>query len=451
MISTATSARREGRPPADTAGALVEARDLRKTFATRDGELPVLDGIDLQVREGEIVALLGRSGSGKSTLLRLMAGLIPPTEGTVLYRDRPFVGTNPGAGMVFQTFALLPWLTVQQNVELGLEARGMRAAERTERALRAIDLIGLDGFESAYPKELSGGMRQRVGFARALVIEPDILLMDEPFSALDVLTAENLRTELLELWAGGEFPTKAILIVTHNIEEAALFADRVIVLGTNPGTIKAEIPVALERPRDRRTPEFEALLDRVYGIMTGREIEEELARGATAAAAEPRQVMLPHASVDGFSGLLEILRDAGGTADLADLADDLSLEVDDLLPLVDACLLLDFVTTHDGELRLADTGRQFADADIQTSKQQFAAVALEHVPLVRTIHTALARADDGALKEAFFLDLLRRQYSADEAQAQLDTAIDWGRYGELYEFAADTDEITRNLDTAREP
>jgi len=433
-----------------THGALkvIETRGLRKTFVTRDGELPVLDGIDLQVRAGEIVALLGRSGSGKSTLLRLIAGLIPPTDGLVLYREQPFVGTNPGAGMVFQSFALLPWLTVQQNVELGLEARGMPPAERARRALGEIDLIGLDGFESAYPKELSGGMRQRVGFARALVTEPDILLMDEPFSALDVLTAENLRTELLELWAGGSFPTEAILIVTHNIEEAVLFADRIVVLGTNPGHIKAELPVTLERPRDRRAPEFEALLDRIYGIMTGRDIEEELAQPTPAAASptEPRSSMLPHASVDGFSGLLEILNDAGGSADLADLADDLSLEVDDLLPLVDACMLLGFVTAHHGQLGLTDDGRRFADADIQTSKQLFAGVATERVPLVRTIRHALARADDGALKEAFFLDLLHRHYSADEARAQLDTAIDWGRYGELYEYAAGTAEITRNLD-----
>jgi NitT/TauT family transport system ATP-binding protein len=417
---------------------LIETRGLRKTFATRDGELPVLDGIDLQVRAGEIVALLGRSGSGKSTLLRLIAGLIPPSEGLVLYREQPFVGTNPGAGMVFQSFALLPWLTVQQNVELGLEARGMPPAARAQRALRAIDLIGLDGFESAYPKELSGGMRQRVGFARALVTEPDVLLMDEPFSALDVLTAENLRSELLELWAGGSFPTEAILIVTHNIEEAVLFADRIVVLGTNPGRVNAELAIDLGRPRDRRTPEFEALLDRIYGIMTGREIEE-------AQPGAPGSIMLPHASVDGFSGLLEILRDAGGAADLADLADDLSLEVDDLLPLVDACLLLGFVGAHEGELRLTEDGRRFADADIQSSKQLFARVALERVPLVRTIRNALARADDGALKEAFFSDLLRRNYSADEAHAQLETAIDWGRYGELYEYAADTAEITRNL------
>ena len=435
----------------ETPPSLAEARGVRKTFATRDGELPVLEGIDLRVGEGEIVALLGRSGSGKSTLLRVIAGLIPPTDGVVLYRGQPFVGTNPGVGMVFQSFALLPWLTVQQNVELGLEARGMLPTERARRALGAIDLIGLDGFESAYPKELSGGMRQRVGFARALVMEPDVLLMDEPFSALDVLTAENLRTELLELWASGDFPTRAVLMVTHNIEEAVLFADRIIVLGTNPGRIKAEIAIGLDRPRDRRAPEFERLLDRIYGIMTGREVDDHAtpAIGASGRpASDARPVMLPHASVDGFSGLLEILRDAGGAADLADLSDDLSLEVDDLLPLVDACLMLGFVTTRAGQLELTSDGRRFADADIQQSKRLFAEVATERVPLVRTIRLALGRADDGALKEAFFLDVLRRQYSADEARAQLDTAIDWGRYGELYEYAADTAEVTRHLDGA---
>ena len=429
---------------------LIETRGLSKTFETRDGELPVLEGIDLSVCEGEIVALLGKSGSGKSTLLRCIAGLIPPSEGFVLYREQPFSGSNPGVGMVFQSFALLPWLTVQQNVELGLEAQGMAPHQRAGRAIAAIDTIGLDGFESAYPKELSGGMRQRVGFARALVMEPDVLLMDEPFSALDVLTSENLRTELLELWAGGEFPTKAMLMVTHNIEEAVLFADRIIVLGTNPGRFRAEVEVAFERPRDRRAPEFEALLDRIYGIMTGREAEERAPGPADGAgeAVEPRPAMLPHASVDGFSGLLEILRDDGGDADLADLAYDLSLDVDDLLPLVDACLMLDFVTTGQGRLRLTPQGREFADADIQHSKRFFAKTVRERVPLVRTIRQSLDRANDGSLKVGFFLDLLRGNYSAEEAQAQLDVAIDWGRYGELYEYDAQTSELTRHLDVA---
>jgi NitT/TauT family transport system ATP-binding protein len=301
-------------------------------------------------------------------------------------------------------------------------------------------LIGLDGFESAYPKELSGGMRQRVGFARALVTEPDLLLMDEPFSALDVLTAENLRTELLELWTTGAFPASALLIVTHNIEEAVLLADRIVVLGTNPGRIHAEIDVALARPRDRRTAAFEALLDRIYALMTGREIDAEPA--PPAGPAGPTAAALPHASVDGFSGLLEIVHDGGGETDLADLADELSLAVDDLLPLVDACRLLGFVTTHAGAIALTASGRAFATADIQASKAQFAATASARVPLVRTIRTALERTDDGALKEGFFLDLLRRAFSAEEARAQLEVAIDWGRYGELYEYDADSAQLT---------
>jgi len=418
---------------------LIAVRALRKTFAVPDGDLPVLEGIDLEVRPGEIVALLGRSGSGKSTLLRCIAGLIPPSQGEVLYRGQPLVGTNPGASLVFQSFALLPWLTVQANVELGLEARGIGPKERAERARHAIDLVGLDGFESAYPKELSGGMRQRVGFARALVVEPDVLLMDEPFSALDVLTAENLRGELLEIWERHEFPTQAIVLVTHNIEEAVLLADRIVVLGTNPGRIREQIQVVLERPRDRRAPAFEQLVDRIYSTMTGREAEQP----ATPARPNGKReaVMLPHATVDGLSGLAEIVHAAGGTADLADLADDLSLEVDDLLPLVDACALLGFADVDHGRVTLTETGTAFSTADIQTSKQIFATVARDRVTPIRTIRHALERSDDGALGEGFFLDLLRRNFSEDEARAQLDTAIDWGRYGELFEYDADTDEI----------
>jgi NitT/TauT family transport system ATP-binding protein len=368
-------------PTPPTRRPLVQAVSVRKTFATRDGELPVLDGIDLTISEGEIVCLLGKSGSGKSTLLRCIAGLVAPSEGSVSYRGKPLVGTNPGAALVFQTFALLPWLTVQQNVELGLEARGVGPQERAQGAIRAIDRIGLDGFESAYPKELSGGMRQRVGFARALVVEPDLLLMDEPFSALDVLTAENLRTELLELWQAGDFPTRAILMVTHNIEEAVLCSDRVIILGTNPGRLRAEIAIDLERPRDRRDPAFEALVDQIYGIR---------------------------------------------------------------LPLADAAVLPSFVTIHDGEIGLTESGTQFAGADIQASKNMFHQAALR-VPLVRMIRLALKRSEDGGLREGFFIDLLRRHYSVEEARAQLESAINWGRYAELYAYDASRRELT--LDT----
>jgi NitT/TauT family transport system ATP-binding protein len=393
------------------------------------------------VRSDEIVALLGKSGSGKSTLLRCIAGLVTPSSGSVSYRGRPLKGINPGVSLVFQTFALLPWLTVQQNVELGLEAQGIEPAERSERALGAIDLIGLDGFENAFPKELSGGMRQRVGFARALVVEPDLLLMDEPFSALDVLTAENLRTELLELWQAGEFPAQAILIVTHNIEEAVMFADRVIVLGTNPGRIRAELNVALERPRDRRDPQFDALVDEIYGIMTERP-------AAVAAAAEDeqedagQQLMLPHATVDGIAGLAEIVLAGGGSAELGHLASLLGFEIDDLFPIIDALTILDFATVHDRRLSLTQTGEQFAGADIQASKEIFRQAVLGRVPLVRRIHRALRHSADGTLREGFFLDLLRNHYSADEARAQLDTAIDWARYAELFEYDSARGELT---------
>jgi len=423
---------------------LIDADGVTKTFDTLEGPLPVLEGVSLQVRAGEIVALLGRSGSGKSTLLRCVAGLMAPSGGTVSYRGRPLTGPNPGAAMVFQTFALLPWLTVQQNVEIGLEAKGVPRAERAVRAERAIDLIGLDGFESAYPKELSGGMRQRVGFARALVVEPEVLLMDEPFSALDVLTAENLRGELLELWDSDEFPVAAILMVTHNIEEAVLLADRVVVLGSNPGRIKAELPVVLDRPRERNAPEFIGLVDHIYAIMTGRPDAAE----APQTKPTPRSVPLPHGSVDALSGLAEIMVPLGPVG-VAELADQLYLEVDDLLPLVDALQLLGFAQVEAGQIRLTPEGLTFAGADIQASKQMFATAAIERAPLVRVIVNGLAHAADHTLRTGFFRDILRRAFSEAETDHQMDVAMDWGRYAELYSYDADHDELA--LDPDRVP
>ncbi len=431
-----------------TTTAILAADHITKSFANPDGgTLPVLDDISFELRDGEIVALLGKSGSGKSTLLRCLAGLIAPTSGRALYRDEPVVAANPGVAMVFQTFALLPWLTVRQNVELGLEARNVAPAERRGRAERAIDLIGLDGFESAYPKELSGGMRQRVGFARALVVEPDALFMDEPFSALDVLTAENLRTELLALWARPDFPTRAMLIVTHNIEEAVLLADRIMVLSSNPGRIRAELAVDLLRPRDRRTASFEALVDEIYGIMTDREEAASTPATAPTESAQPSPLdqPLPAATVGGMAGLLEILLGRGGREDLPALAHDLILEVDDLLPLVDGAVLLGFATVDHADIEITDDGREFVVADILTTKELFARRAAARAPLVRAITNALHSSIDGNLSRDFFLDILRRGYSDDEAQHQLDLAIDWGRYGELFEYDANTEQLT--LDT----
>ena len=423
---------------------LVTVDHVSKSFTgAGGGPLLVLDDISLQLAAGEIVALLGRSGSGKSTLLRTIAGLIAPTSGSVCYRGTELNGANPGTAMVFQTFALMPWMTVQDNVELGLAARGVAPAERRTQASDAIDLIGLDGFESAYPKELSGGMRQRVGFARALVLEPDVLLMDEPFSALDVLTAENLRTELMSLWTGEHFPTRAICLVTHNIEEAVQLADRVIVLGANPGRIRAELPIDLERPRDRRAAGFEALVDKLYGLLTG---GEPGVAPPGPAEATPINRPLPRATVGGLAGLVEIVYARGGGADLPHVAFDLSFEIDDLLPLVDAAELLGFVTVSGGNIELTPVGTQFTTADIQASKRIFARQARERAPLVRAICKALAASADGNLRASFFLDLLQRSFGPDHAQQQLNTAIGWGRYGELFHYDAATDLITADAD-----
>ena len=428
-------------------GPLISVQALGKSFSGADGHpVPVLEGITLDVDEGEFVALLGRSGSGKSTLLRCIAGLIAPSEGEVLFRGQRLVGTNPDTTMVFQTFALLPWLTVQQNVEIGLEARRVAPAQRTERALRAIDLVGLDGYESAYPKELSGGMRQRVGFARALVVEPAALLMDEPFSALDVLTSENLRGELLELWEGQKFPTKTMVMVTHNIEEAVLLADRILVLGTNPGRIRADMRNPLVRPRRWRTPEFEDLVDRIYRMMTQRDSAPATApaRPGAGSGGTLGDSRLPQATVDGVSGLAEVLLGRhDGAADLPDLADNLGLEVDDLLPLVDALVLLGFAGLRGERLTLSRHGKIFAGASIQDSKEIFARAALDHAPLVRTIYRALRGSLDGNLPAGFFTDILRTHVGEDEAARQLDVAVNWGRYAELYAYDAARGQIIR--------
>jgi NitT/TauT family transport system ATP-binding protein len=433
---------------------LIEIIDLTKSFEGSKGDtLTVLDGIDLRIEDGEIVALLGRSGSGKSTLLRIIAGLIPATSGTVNAAGKPLKGANPGTAMVFQSFALMPWLTVQDNVELGLAARGVDHDERQARALAAIDTIGLDGFESAYPRELSGGMRQRVGFARALVLQPDLLLMDEPFSALDVLTAENLRNELTELWTHDNFPTKSVCIVTHNIEEAVLLADRVVVLGSKPGRIIHQSRVNLARPRNRNTEEFEAIVDELYGALTGRETTIEVT--VAAADATPVSRPLPDATVGGMAGLVEILASQAGTdelpsgtADLPDLAADLTFEIDDLLPLVDAAALLGFVTVDGNTIAITEVGQQFAVVPLIEAKKVFAAQAAERAPLVKTVVRALRANDRHSLRMGFFVDLLRRSFAEEDAERQMRTAIDWGRYAELYDYDADSDQLRLDVGAA---
>ncbi|MFD9357168.1 nitrate/sulfonate/bicarbonate ABC transporter ATP-binding protein [Streptomyces sp. NPDC060031] len=416
--------------------AVITVRNLHKSFpAPNGGDLTVLRDINLTLHEGQVVALLGKSGSGKSTLLRHVAGLLAPSSGTVHYRGRPLDGPNPGAAMLFQSFALLPWLTVQENVELGLRAKGVQFAERRDRALNAIDMVGLDGFENAYPKELSGGMRQRVGFARALVVEPDVLLMDEPFSALDVLTAQTLRNELLELLAHPDTPTRTALLVTHSIEEAVLLADRILVLDSDPGVIKAELRVDLPHPRNSRSDGFAGLVEDAYEALTGE-------RGHAPAAPDVRDPLrsaapLPTANVESLTGLLEVLDSMGGTVELAALADALAFEVDDLLPLVEAAQQLGYARVDAGRLELTVTGRGFGRADILPRKHLFAAAALANIPLIATIRTLLMASDHGRLREYYLIGRLSRNASADAAHRQLSTAITWGRYAELFDYDAD--------------
>lgn len=429
---------------------LVSAEGVTKTFPLPEGhgEFAVLQDVSVAVRAGEVVALLGRSGSGKSTLLRIMAGLIPPTSGRVLNDGQPLSGPNPDVAMVFQSFALLPWQTVIENVELGLQARGVTRRERRGRALKAIDMVGLDGFESAYPRELSGGMRQRVGFARAFVVEPSVLFMDEPFSALDVLTAENLRGEISDLWDAGTFPARSILIVTHNIEEAVFLADRVILLGANPGRVRGEVTIDLPRPRDRAAPHFKTLVNHIYAVMTHPEAEVSTIPAGAILMEETAERFppLPQARAGSISGLLEMIVDEGEMVDIPSLAQRLLQEVDDLLPIIDAAELLGFAKVVQGNLAVTEVGRTFAEADILTSKEIFRQQVLTHAPLVASMARTLREKKDGQMRADFFLDLLERRYPTPDAQRQFVTAVEWGRYAELFEYDAD-DERLRLPDT----
>jgi NitT/TauT family transport system ATP-binding protein len=428
---------------------LLEARDIYKTFAAKEkrrrGPPPplVLDNIQVQIHTGEFVALLGPSGSGKSTLLRILAGLLQPTSGQVLFNGVPQHGANPHLAIVFQSFALFPWLTVLQNVELGLQAQDLTRTQRLKSALAAIDLIGLDGFEDAYPKELSGGMRQRVGFARALVVEPELLFMDEPFSALDVLTAANLRKELLGLWQAKSMSTRAIVLVTHNIDEAVSMADRILVLGANPGRIRCELPGLPNDQRTIQSPKHTEMVDLIYRIMTSpkEDVTALLAQSVPEAKTGPLVLhptrayqILPHVAISDVTGLVELVETRGGREDLYQLGRQLHMEVDDLLPIVEATDILDMAETEEGDLVLTPAGKRFAEAGVLEEKKVFREQALAHIALLRQIVHTLEGAPGHTLPEEYFLSLLEEHFDEDEAQQQLDTAINWGRYAELFTF-----------------
>lgn len=426
---------------------LIEVQSCSKSFPTAEGggTFLALQDVSMSVRRGEVVALLGRSGSGKSTLLRIMAGLIPSTSGRVISDGKPLTGPNPDVAMVFQSFALLPWLNVMENVEIGLEARGIDRIARRRRALEAIDMVGLDGFETAYPRELSGGMKQRVGFARAMVVEPKVLFLDEPFSALDVLTAENLRGELDELWNAGTFPAQSILLVTHNIEEAVFLADRLLVLGSNPGRVRGEVRVELARPHDRNHPRFKELTDYLYAVMTNPTLEIS-PRGQVPATspASARSLLarpLPLVRVGTISGMLELIDDMGQNDEVAQIAARLAVSVDDFLAILDAAVLLDFARVEAGKVVLTQAGLAFAAGPIPESKAVFRSQVLAHVPIVATIARTLGEKEDKTMRADFFLDLLEEHYPEIDARRQFETAVEWGRYAELFEYDATGDRV----------
>ena len=420
---------------------LIELAGVGKTFRAADGTArSVLQGVDFTLREGEIVALLGQSGSGKSTLLRIMAGLLTADEGTVHYKGQPLYGPARGIAMVFQSFALFPWLTVQQNVELGLEARGVAPEIRAEKAEAAISLIGLSGFEGALPRELSGGMRQRVGIARSLVVEPEVLLMDEAFSALDVLTGERLRDDMLELWDKGEMPTKAILVVSHNIEEAVMMADRVLVFSTDPGRVRSEMFIELKRPRGKDSVAVRALVDQVYSLMTAG--ASHLGRAAEVARPHLSD-RLPQADVSRMEGVLELLAQPpfNGHADLPNLAEETELTDDELLLAAQALHLLGLATVAHGDIAVTPLGRRYVEGENVLRQEIFGQQLLMHVPLAAHIRNSLEQEESGLLPEEPFLRLLRESMSAAEAERVLRVVIEWGRYGEVYEYNYNTGQI----------
>jgi NitT/TauT family transport system ATP-binding protein len=429
----------------DAMTTLLEVRHCKQAYHKDSAsDFVVLDDVDLTLRSGEIVGLLGRSGSGKSTLLRIVSGLLAPTAGDVIWRGQKLTGPAEGVAMVFQSFALFPWLTVQENVELGLEAQGVARAEREKRAEEAIDLIGLGGYEDAYPKEMSGGMRQRVGLARALVVHPDLLLMDEPFSALDVLTAETLRTDLIDLWMEDKLPVKSVLMVTHNIEEAVLMCDRILVFSSNPGRVAQELLVPFPHPRNRHDAAFRKFVDDIYALMTRRATSVPAPAQPGAPDAPPVEVVhaLHPVGINLLAGLMETLamEPYNGRADLPALAAALQLELDELLPLGETLQLLGFAELEEGDIRLTESGRHFAQADSDDRKAAFATALQGRVKIVldeRWNHRASA---------VRFRDELEDHMSPDYAEDTLHAVIGWARFADLFNYDEEGDQFFLELE-----
>ncbi|MCZ7553521.1 MAG: nitrate/sulfonate/bicarbonate ABC transporter ATP-binding protein [Anaerolineales bacterium] len=427
---------------------LLKLENVSQIYGAGARRFTAVADVNLAVKADEFVALLGPSGCGKSTLLRIITGLQPPSEGRVLYRGAPLQGVNPHASIVFQTFALFPWLNVLENVELALKVKGIPAEQRVSQAEDLLDRVGLDGFESAYPRELSGGMRQKVGFARAMAVEPELLCLDEPFSALDVLSADALRGELMELWTEGKIPTKAILMVSHNIEEAVFMADRIVVMDKEPGRIIAELEIDLPHPRQRKAPEFQAWMDQVYATLAGqtRPEHEELG-SAPGEGGVTRQ--LPEISLSDLTGLIEYMDEEElPKYDIYLLEDELGIDTDLLLRLTETAELLGFAVIGNGDIALTPLGQTFAEASILARKEIFAARA-RRVPLMRWLLKMLRLAEGEKLKRSVVEAALSLEFPPEISRSQLDALIDWGRYGELLAYDDQSEELLIEPEPAR--
>jgi len=429
-----------------TDNTLLKLNHVYQSYGTGERKFNAVEDVNFTLMDGEFVAILGPSGCGKSTLLRIITGLQRPSQGKVIYRGKVLQGVNPYASIVFQSFALFPWLNVLENVELALKAKGMPPELRTSQSMDLLDRVGLDGFENAYPRELSGGMRQKVGFARAMAVEPELLCLDEPFSALDVLSAESLRSELMELWKGGKIPTRAILMVSHNIEEAVFMSDRIIIMDKDPGRIVAERKIDLPYPRERKSPEFHEIIDRVYGLLAGQTKAEKDELGTAPGEAGPTR-RLPHASIGDLAGLLEILDEApGNRQDIYRFEDELGIDTDALLLLTETVELLGFATISNGDIMLTPLGETFAEASILARKEIFS-TRIRRVPLIQWLLKMLRASEKRQLNIEIIKTALSLDFPPDEIQVQIDTMINWGRYAELFAYDDDEETIYLELET----
>jgi NitT/TauT family transport system ATP-binding protein len=414
---------------------LLEIRNVFQTFPGAGGAaVEVLHDISMEIREREVVAILGPSGCGKSTLLRAIIGLEPPTSGQILYRGHVQVGLNPSTALVFQNFALFPWLTVYQNVGVGLAHLPLAAAEREQRVRQVIEAVGLAGSEEAYPKELSGGMKQRVGLARALAVQPEILCMDEPFSALDVLTSETLRNEVIDLYTNKTSPVNTILMVTHSISEGVFMATRLLVMGAHPGSIRAVFDNALPYPRDEHHPDFLVLVQKLHALITQAVLPAPPALPAAAGVGGLPVQSIPGVSLSSAIGVLEMLENEG-SLELFELTRHAHIELSQLLLVVKAAGMLGWVTTPGGRVEMTVAGRQFLAADIKTRKQLLN-VTLRGLFVFDLIAQALKQSARGEVDEIVVINQLARAFPHEQPARILRTVVDWARYAELFKYSS---------------